>query len=103
MLPSVSNRYSVLSEEASNSQDLRIEMQDFQTTATETEEAKIREVSGLWTGNSVTCLTMPPFDLQLDEREVAEEAQVSSKAMEIGEVPPTEDAPRASSTKGPEL
>jgi len=56
MLPSVPNRYSILTEEDPDSEDLRIEMENLQPPDKETEQVQMSEVSGVSTGNSIACL-----------------------------------------------
>jgi len=67
MLPSASNRYSVLSEEVSGSGDLRIEMEDLQATNLKTEQAQRNDVSSVLAGQSMPCLTAPAFIGRLTE------------------------------------
>jgi len=58
MLPSASNRYSVLSEEVSDPYDLRIEMEDLQEPNKDTEQDQVSEVRGVSASNIMTCLTV---------------------------------------------
>ena len=58
MPPLASNRFSVLGEEASDLEDLRIEMEDLRSSDKKTEQSQLlREVSGVSVSNFVTCLT----------------------------------------------
>jgi len=64
MPPSASNRYSILSEDASDPIDVRLEMEDLQGANRETEVTQISEVSDVSVGNFMTCLTTASaFDL----------------------------------------
>jgi len=64
MPSSASKRFSVLSEEASDPEDLRIEMEDLHPSDKKTEQVQLlREVSGVSISNFVTCLTASAFDL----------------------------------------
>ena len=56
MLPSGSNRYSILNEEDPDSEDLRIEMGNLQPPDKELEQVQMGEVSGVSAGNSMACL-----------------------------------------------
>jgi len=58
MLPSASNRYSILSEEDPDSEDLRIEMENLQPPDKETGQAQTSEVGGVSIGNSMAHLTV---------------------------------------------
>jgi len=96
MPPSASNRYSVLSEEDPDLKDLRIEMEELQQPRAETEQSQAREVNAVSASDPIARLSA--FGLQLSRAAgAAEEVQVPSKAMEVGEAPAT------SSTKGSHL
>ena len=56
MPPSASNRYTLLSEADSDSEDLRIEMGNLQPPDKELEQVQMGEVSGVSAGNSMACL-----------------------------------------------
>jgi len=99
MLPSTSNRFSALSEEASDPTDVRLEMEELQGLDRETEETRISEVRGVSAGNTMNYLTASTFDLKVDRGPTAEEIQISSKATEMGMAPANV---RASPTKGSE-
>jgi len=57
MLSLASNRYSVLSEEVSDRNDLRIEMEDLQEPSKDTEQDQVSEVRGVSASNIMTRLT----------------------------------------------
>ena len=57
MPPSVSNRYSVLSEEDPDSKDLRIEMEEIHRPRAETEQSQPHEVSGVSASSPMTHLS----------------------------------------------
>jgi len=91
MLPSVPNRYSILSEEDQDSEDLRIEMENLQPPDKETVKAQMSEVRDVSVGNFMACLTATMFHLEPNQRAGAKELQVSSKSTRIGETPANTD------------
>ena len=57
MPPSASNRYSVLSEDNSDSKDLRIEMGELRRPRAETEQSQTHEVSDVLASSPMTRLS----------------------------------------------
>jgi len=63
MPSSMSNRFSVLSGEAPDPTDVRLEMEELQRPRIETEQTRMSEVSGVSVRNSMTFLTVSVFGL----------------------------------------
>jgi len=59
MLPSATNRFSVLREEAPDPEDLRIEMEDLQALSTKIQKAQLHEMSGVSHSDVTTFMNAP--------------------------------------------